>query len=1186
MQKFLTGVLLAVMQLGGAEFERGGVTFPMERISAERFQSVTDKETNLLKNPDFTQEPVPWGKMDTGWSAGHWIFGKENRERFDKSAAQIATAVFADTESGRVMDLNRPAGLETLMGAASPMFTLAFSQVVRLAENDCGPLCISFESRNLLRGKNRSDQMLLIFFYDDSSRYPGQGKETGPYLCRKLNPASEWQASRYEFPIPAGTRKIKLSFRGDGCGRLQIRNVHLAKAAQDMPVTIERAPGDLLDHTFALASGAPGILAFRMKNNLPKGKLEAESMTLHLELPAEVSVIGSNRMLGAEIKSREIQKNGKNWKEWTTSLAPSILSHLRSSQNFTGWYLPSVMLFSSAAGKTKWDECRFFLSANGKQVSNRGIFTLRMIAPFEKTIPPKQFYCGFHSVNSDIDFHQAEAQKLLSEFFARTGNTLIVSKLLPEYLKMLRESGIRLITSESYFFANAYRIGVVERARKPAYSNYLDRDGKTVSPRRDILWSCPVSIYNRTPYYTDLVLPQLRNSLAGLDGLQPNWEPYLSRGKGCFCDNCRAEFAKFAKLSPEKAKEIWPHQLFAGKPYYAQGVRFRAWQHGRMIQTLHEDAVKFGAAGIGFCPEVGIDQIIRYPDYFKEQGEFTPYAYAGSLKWLNVWGPYAWFLADQPYSYSRVRHLYVWETAKRVIRDYRASFPDPAKRAKLMAMPHGSQLNVTALGQPEGMAMDQISSFLAGFDASVLYFFPRGYDHRFWKALASSSALIAANEEMVLTGRRRTDLSVTPRSPFSTPGRFDIVDPLANINPKYMPDLRESALLQAAAFEKNGCILAAVGNFWEKGDVVFSLRIPKLEPDREYTVLEKAFRRQFVPEKGKCFTGKMLEEGILLHAGALRWHFFEIAPAVKTEAESVTAGAVRSLLEQCRKENRAAAEMEKSLDRAFQMENEIGELKEMKHGALSCKVVGKGAAAMLEVVSGKNKLLLNPRGMALESWSINGGDLCSAGFGLSAFWSPGKGGMTADGAYRVTDQALSADGLRVTAELTTTQRTYPWLPGLKIVRTVTISPDLGKVVFESVLHNTTSQAMKDVGYRWSFQPVAWSRNSGGSAEHGGRNIPRPENNTLFTGKNCTAYAEQRIGRLFQVKQVLRNLKGNEFKFLLPRGRNLHASFLPARLFAGTAVWTLASASTFEPCYLPVTIAPGGQAVFTAAYSLE
>ena len=44
----------------------------------------------------------------------------------------------------------------------------------------------------------------------------------------------------------------------------------------------------------------------------------------------------------------------------------------------------------------------------------------------------------------------------------------------------------------------------------------------------------------------------------------------------------------------------------------------------------------------------------------------------------------------------------------------------------------------------------------------------------------------------------------------------------------------------------------------------------------------------------------MLEDGILLHAGALRWHFFEIAPAVKIEAESVTAGAVRSLLEQCR----------------------------------------------------------------------------------------------------------------------------------------------------------------------------------------------------------------------------------------------------------------------------------------------
>ena len=743
---------------------------------------------------------------------------------------------------------------------------------------------------------------------------------------------------------------------------------------------------------------------------------------------------------------------------------------------------------------------------------------------------------------------------------------------------MLRENGIRLITAESYYFANGFRVGVMEKGKKPADSNYLDKDGKTVSLRRNLLWSCPVSIYNRTPYYTEVVLPQLKQSLEGLDGLQPNWEPYMSRNKGCFCDNCREEFAKFAKLSPEKVKEIWPAQMQPGMPYHEQATRFRAWQHGRLIRTLHEDSLKLGAGKIGFCPEVGTDQIIRYPEYFKEQWEFNPYEYAGSLKWLNVWGPYAWFLADQPYAYRRELHLYVWEMAKRAVRDYRKYFPDPAKRAKLMAMPHGSQFNATALGQPEGMAMDQLSSFLAGYDASILYFFPRGYDHRFWKALADSNALIAANEDIVMNGKKKEDVTVAPQTPFPAP--------VENIEPRFLPDVRKSDLLQVAAFEKDGRILVAAGNFWEKGDVVFQLRVPGLKPDQEYTVQEKEFRRQFVPEQGKFFTGKMLADGILLHAGAMRWAFFEIAPAAKIPAETVTTAEMRSELERCKKENRRAAEEEAARDKALHAENDIGELKSMSSGALSCKPVTKDGKPMLEVVSGKNTLLLNPCGMALESWTVDGTEQCSANFGQSAFWTPGKNGMVVNNNYRVTGQKISVDGLQVTAEFTTTVRSYPWLPGLKIVKTITVSPDLKKLAFHVKLNNTQTSAMNDVGYRWCFIPAAWSKEGRGIVKNAGMDMARPEKHLLFIGKNCTAWAEQVIGRLFGVPKAIRNLQGNEFQFTVSGGRTVSAHFLPGDQFAGAAVWHTPQASTFEPFYLPALIAPGESVSFSAEFRME
>ena len=1174
---FICAPLLAAT-LWGADFDRGGVTFPMEQISRERFQAVSQEQGNLLKNPDLKEAPVAWHKMDTGWVAGRWIFGPENRARFNEKTARIGHTEFVDTESGRVMELKRPVELEDLMGQLSTQFSLSFSQVLVLPENGGGTFRISFESRNQVIGKNQFDQMLLVFFYDNSSRYPAQGKETGRYLCRKLNSDPEWQTYSYDFTVPPGTRKIKISFRGDGCGKLQIRNPRLARVMPEKPVAVELAPGELLDRMFALAANTPGIIGFRFKNFLPKGKLQAETIKMNLELPSGVSVIGTNRMFDSKIESCDIQKNGKAWKRWSFDVAPSVVSHLRNTQEFTGWYMPSVMLLGNAAENSRWDDCRFYLSANGSEISNTGTFTLRIMKQFEKTAAPKQFYTGFHSVNSDINFHQPEAQRMLSEFFGRTGNTLITSKLKPDYLKMLRENGIRLITAESYYFANGFRIGVMEKGKKPAYSNYLDKDGKTVSLRRNLLWSCPVSIYNRTPYYTEVVLPQLKQSLEGLDGLQPNWEPYMSRNKGCFCDNCREEFAKFAKLSPEKVKEIWPAQMQPGMPYRDQAIRFRAWQHGRLIKTLHEDCLKLGAAEVGFCPEVGTDQIIRYPNHFNEQWEFTPYEYAGDLKWLNVWGPYVWFIADQPYAYTKGANLLTWEMAQRVIRDYRKHFPNPAKRAKLMAMPHGSQLNVTGLGQPEGMAMDQISSFLAGYDASILYFFPRGYDHRFWKALADSNALIAANEDIVMNGKKKDDVTVVPQTPFPAP--------VENIEPRFLPDVRKSDLLQVAAFEKDGRILVAAGNFWEKGDVVFQLRVPELKPDREYTVQEKEFRRQFVPEQGKFFTGKMLADGILLHAGAMRWAFFEIAPAAKIPAAAVTTAEMRRELERCKKENRRAAEEEAARDKALHAENDIGELKSMSSGALSCKPVTKDGKPMLEVVSGKNTLLLNPRGMALESWTVDGVPQGEANFGLSAFWTPGKSGMVVNNNYRVTGQKISSDGLHVTAEFTTTVRSYPWLPGLKIVKIITVSPDLKKLAFHVNLNNTQMSAMNDVGYRWSFIPAAWSKEGRGIVRNAGMDMARPEKHLLFAGKNCTAWAEQVIGRLFGVPKAIRNLQGNEFQFTVSGGRTVSARFLPGNQFAGAAVWHTPQASTFEPFYLTALIAPGESVSFSAEFRME
>lgn len=1173
--------LWAVTLFASPEFDRGGVTFPMEKISAERFKPAQPSAANLLVNADLSQPLLgTYGQTGRGWDTSTWIFGEANRKKFDTDSRMFTSAKIVTAEDGRkALQLNRPISLEKLMGDLSDKFTISFSQLVKLPDEKGGSYRLTLDCRNQLIGKNRFDQMVLLWFRDGSDPRPGRGKETREYIYSKLLSAPEWHPHSLEFTVPPGTRDLNVTFRADGCGKVQIRNPQLVRLENrnQIPVTVELSPFKLLDNTFALAPGLPGVMGFKFRNNLPKGTLKYGKIRMNLELPAEISVDGANCFFGKEVSRTEFSADGKKWTRRQFSL-DGIIPYIRNSTDFNGWNIPDVMISGNAAPGTVWNNCRYYLTEDGKILGTPETFTLKMLPAFRKSTAPKQFFTGFSSVYNDLTFQQPELNKRIAEFVGRTGTTLMLMDADAEYSAMLRANGVRLIGAETYAIANGYRIGVPDAAQRPAYANYLDKNGKPVISGSHSL-TCPAAIYNRTPYYNTFVLPILKKKLATLDGIVPNWEPYATINKGCFCNNCRDEFAEFAGISADKIKDIWPARVQPGFEYRDQVIRFRAKQHAKLIKTLHEDCLKTGSGKIGFCPEVGTDQIIVYPNHFYEQWEFTPYEYAGSLKWLNVWGPYVWFLADQPYAYTKGANLLTWEMARRVIRDYRKAFRNPAKRAKLMAMPHGSQCDGTALGQPESLVMDQLSSFLAGYDASVLYFFPRGYDHRYWQAFADCNTLIAANEDMVMNGKPLSGVSAVPQSPFPAPAE--------NIEPKFLPDVKKSDLLQIAAFEKDGRILAAVGNFWEKGDVVFKLSVPGLNPAKKYSVREKAFDRQFIKTAGQSFTGKDLADGILLHAGAMRWVFFEIEPETKSSAKAVTAADMLRELERCRKDNQSAAEAEAARDKALHAENDIGELKSQSSGAFSCKPVEKNGMTMLEISSGKNSALLNPRGMSLELWSLDGQKPMASRFGMSAFWSPGRNGMVADANYRVTGQKISANGLSVTAEFTTNVRNYPQLAGLKIVKTVRFSPDLKKIEFSVELNNTQSVAMNEVGYRWFLQPQALDGHPGNGIECGGSFLKRPGTFMLLK-TNCDPASEKIIRRLFNVKNDSVKVSGNEFRFAVKNGPALRGSFSPAQAFGGVAVWDTAgmTRATFEPFYQPVIIPPGGKRAFSAVFSAE
>ncbi len=1181
MKHLLTAVLGAALFCTGLcgadkEFHRGGVTFPMEKISAERFAvKAVPAGKNLIKNGDFSQDFVPSRNKLNGWCKGRWMFGDDNRKKFWKQACKISESRISTVDGKKVLDLHRPAELEKLMGAKAASFYISAEQRVALPDALGGRYKLSFTYRSQKIGSGGFMQGILVYYYSAIEK----GKNTRPYEVLHYAPVPTWTNYSAVLTVPAGTRALSISFRSDGCGRSLVRDIALVKeSAPTLPVTIEMTPMKMLDNVFVLASGDPGIMGMRLRNNLPKGHFKHRALTLNLELPAQVEILGTNGFFTGRMSSKTFKKGGQEYKLWEIPFNYSISAIIRSSNSFTGWHVPCIMLRSKEKAGKEW-RCAMYVSEKGKQLSSREDFTLRMAEALAPVPSGKIFMPGFSSVSADIQFRSfPAAREAFADFVVKkTGTRWITASIPEEDTLLFKKKGVKFVTAESGAIANGYRIGRVPNNQKPAYAIFRDLQGRAVS-NHGIYATCPAAVYLKTPYYNEVVVPYIKKAVKGLDGFTPNWEPYSFRNMGCFCDTCKKEFAKYAKIPAAQIDKVWPAELQLGKKYRETAIKFRGWQHAQMIMTLHKEIMAAGGKEVGMCPEVGTDQILDYAEYNATQGEFSPYAYADKTKWLNVWGPYIWFIGERPYVYSKAAYLRYWEVIRRAYLDYTGKLP--GSRARLLAMPHGNQVNTTALGQPEGMAMDQISAFLAGFHASQLYFFPRGYDHRFWRELGRSSHLIALTEDMVMTGKQIKGAKVTPVTPFPAP--------VLNISPRMMADVKKSDILQTVVFAKGKKYLAAVGNFWEKGDVIFKLQIPGLKADRRYSIVEIPYNRQFTKSQGRAFTGRELGSGVLLHAGALRWVFFEIAEC--TTLPALTQMTEADLLKEKKnldKANKAAADAEAARDRALMSENDFGEWKSFSKGGFTCKVIDPKGKNYLEIIAGKSSALIDPRGTVINSLKINGVEQVHNNFSLSCFWNPGPHGMQSFNPYRVTEQEVTAEGLRIAAECVTSGRTYPALPGLRIKRVITFSRDLKNITVETLLHNPSEMSMDNVGFRWYFMPCAWDNKNGGFMEIKDKKISRPHGYSFYK-KDIDAASEAKIRRIFIVKSPSVSISGNVLNFKSPNGMGMDVTMFPAAEFGGVAVWDTPSlfAATCEPFYKPVTIAPGGKHSFKAVIRIK
>jgi hypothetical protein len=188
-----------------------------------------------------------------------------------------------------------------------------------------------------------------------------------------------------------------------------------------------------------------------------------------------------------------------------------------------------------------------------------------------------------------------------------------------------------------------------------------------------------------------------------------------------------------------------------------------------------------------------------------------------------------------------------------------------------------------------------------------VYYFPRGYDARYWRAYAAATSRAGCCEDYVIDGVRTDSLTAAePVSEFAANCREAT---------GFLPQCTNLSTLQTVSYDLNGGRVVAALNFWEKGPAFFTLRLKGLAKG-DYTVLSEGKTLWTKDAKNVAWSSDELAKGIFLAVGAMRTADFEIRPAgerAECKAKNVlTVRDVKSLYEKSRPALAREAEKDKA----------------------------------------------------------------------------------------------------------------------------------------------------------------------------------------------------------------------------------------------------------------------------------
>lgn len=645
------------------------------------------------------------------------------------------------------------------------------------------------------------------------------------------------------------------------------------------PVAVRCVVPDVTDGVFQIGEGQCGYLWFEMRNE-DKTKYDVSKFECRLTLPDGIRLEGERaRGLKAPI-------------------------HIFNSHDPNGYLVRAVR------GKGVAGDATFACYYEGRQVSR--IDKVRIVVvDAVKGLRPKRFMTGIHCGARIAELPTGEGVAAFADMVADAGATWMILECSPRVRDIMHSRKLKVTPYDNNWFVNGFMVG---NRKRPDEDKYVPLplaeqppDGVTRYFLRSA--SCPIAIYTESPFFRTNTVPLLKSACAGYDGFWANWEPYFFADRGCFCERCKAAFAEYGGFDVKEFGEGW-HKLVRDRKskYRIPWLEFRAREHGRVVKTIDKYVRRFTPPdSFGFVPAVAwIEMGSWYPPIQNAYASYVKQVrqvdFAGDLRWINPWGPYVAWRTNRPYKYGKRFPMAHFFAARDVREQVAKDYPE-GRRPKLLSFPLGT-LN-RMVSQPEWIGMGIDSFFFNRWEASIVYYMPKGsMDARYWRALADSSTRAAKYEDDVIDGRDvSASVSVKPVPEFAVPCR--------QVSGYISDSTKNKSPLQQVSYEHGARRIVAVFNFWEKGEAFFDLQVKGLKG--EFNIVDEK-GVAWVPADGRTvWSAAELAAGVRLEIGASRTRVFEIRPAdaglkdataIRTSAETAARYSARrsALAEEARRD--------------------------------------------------------------------------------------------------------------------------------------------------------------------------------------------------------------------------------------------------------------------------------------------